>query len=76
IVINLLSQGGSGTLRIKNDGSSLPDSDKNKSGMGMHTMNYRARMIGGSLKVESGTQGVSITCVFPMTAGKYGRKST
>ena len=76
IVISLLSQGGSGTLRIENDGSSLPDSDKNKSGMGMHIMNYRARMIGGSLKVESGTQGVSITCLFPMTAGKYGRTST
>ena len=36
----------------------------------MHIMNYRARFIGGSLKVESGeNRGVAITCLFPLANG-------
>ena len=39
----------------------------NRSGMGMQIMNYRARMIGGSLTVQSGEMfGVTITCEFPL----------
>ena len=69
IGISLSARKGYGTLRIENDGSSLP-ADTNRSGMGMQIMNYRARMIGGSLKVESGgTCGVTITCLFPLPEG-------
>ena len=51
----------------ENDGSSLPENDANRSGMGMQIMNYRARMIGGSLKVETGgVAGVTVTCLFPL----------
>jgi len=35
--------------------------------MGLQIMNYRARMIGGSLKAESNEDcGVTITCSFPL----------
>ncbi|GAC1428239.1 MAG: hypothetical protein NVS1B11_07650 [Terriglobales bacterium] len=65
IMISLSSRNGCGTLKIENDGTSLQPST-NGSGMGMQIMNYRARMIGGSLKVESKDScGTSITCTFP-----------
>ena len=67
IEISLAARKGYGTLRIENDGSSLPENATNRSGMGMQIMNYRARMIGGSLTVQSsGISGVTITCQFPL----------
>jgi PAS domain S-box-containing protein len=68
IVIRLSGENEFGTLSIRNDGASLSDSRANESGMGMQIMNYRARMIGGSLRVESG-DGVTITCIFPTAIG-------
>jgi PAS domain S-box-containing protein len=60
-----------GTLKIENDGAPLPEASANGSGMGMQIMNYRARMIGGSLKVESvEKRGVTISCLFPLAKGK------
>jgi PAS domain S-box-containing protein len=67
IEISLSARRRYGTLKIENDGSRLPEDLMNQSGMGMQIMNYRARMIGGSLKVDSGeVVGVTITCVFPL----------
>ena len=67
IEISLSARKGNGTLRIENDGSSLPENAMNRSGMGMQIMHYRARMIGGSLTVRSGDMfGVTITCMFPL----------
>ena len=67
IVISLLAGNEYGALKIENDGMCLPGPAANGSGMGMRIMSYRARMIGGSLKVESrGAQGVTITCAFPL----------
>jgi len=66
IVISLHATGDRGTLSIENDGASLRESATN-SGMGLQIMNYRARMIGGSLRVESGKiHGITITCLFPL----------
>ncbi len=68
ITISLFAGTNFGTLKIANDGASLPEPDAKSSGMGMQIMNYRARMIGGSLNVESGeAHGVTITCLFPLT---------
>ncbi len=66
IMISLSAKRGSGTLQIKDDGSGLPESAASRSGMGIQIMNYRARMIGGSLKVETPPGGVTITCQFPL----------
>ena len=36
-------------------------------GMGLHLMNYRARMIGASLQIQPGeTGGTTVTCLFPI----------
>src|SRR5579862_8794928 len=67
IEISLSARRGYGTLRIQNDGCRLPENAMNHSGMGLQIMNYRARMIGGSLTVQpGGTFGVTITCEFPL----------
>jgi PAS domain S-box-containing protein len=67
IIISLHARDEHGTLRIENDGLDLPEPPSNGSGMGMQIMHYRARMIGGSLKVEKGgSRGIAITCRFPL----------
>jgi PAS domain S-box-containing protein len=69
VVISLFPCDDYGILKIENDGCSLPEPDPSGSGMGMQIMNYRARMVGGSLKVESGgIHGVTITCQFPLSS--------
>jgi PAS domain S-box-containing protein len=66
IVIRLSAGQEYGRLTIENDGVAMPEST-NGPGMGMQIMDYRARMIGGSLTVEGGgTSGVVISCVFPV----------
>jgi signal transduction histidine kinase len=73
IIISLFARNEYGTLKIENDGLGMREPSTNDSGMGMQIMNYRARMIGGSLKVESGgTRGITITCLFPLAKGKKG----
>jgi PAS domain S-box-containing protein len=68
VAVSLFSGDDYGTLKVENDGSSLRQPEANAHGMGMQIMNYRARMIGGSLKVESGgIHGVTITCKFPLS---------
>ncbi len=75
IIISLFARNEYGTLKIENDGLGMREPSTNDSGMGMQIMNYRARMIGGSLKVESGgTRGITITCLFPLAKGKKGLK--
>lgn len=72
ILISLIPGNGYGTLRIENDGTKLPEQPTGDSGLGMQIMKYRAGIIGGSLKVESGvSRGVTITCQFPLSRGGY-----
>jgi PAS domain S-box-containing protein len=67
IVISLSAKNGQGTLRIEDNGPGLPETPATNTGMGLQIMNYRARMIGGSLKVDSsGSHGTVITCEFPL----------
>jgi len=67
VIISLSAGHEYGTLKIENDGAGLPEPAAKGSGMGMQIMNYRARMIGGTLKVESGgVGGITITCQFPL----------
>ena len=70
IEISLSFENGYGTLCIQNDGTILPE-HSGSSGMGMQIMNYRARMIAGSLKVDSGPdRGVTVACNFPLAQEK------
>jgi signal transduction histidine kinase len=64
-----LSANGEGRLRVRDEGVGLPDAALRGDGSGLHTMAYRARLIGGSLEVGRRTPaGTTITCVFPLPA--------
>lgn len=66
IVISLFHGEEYDTLQIENDGARLSAPSINDPGMGLQIMSYRARMIGGSLKISSDEEyGVTITCRFP-----------
>jgi PAS domain S-box-containing protein len=50
-------------LTIKDDGIGLKRSSGNPQGMGLRTMDYRARVIGGTLSVQDGrTSGTTVVC--------------
>jgi PAS domain S-box-containing protein len=67
IRITLWAGNGNGALKVENDGKTLAETRASHSGMGMQIMNYRARMIGGSIRVDTReAQGVTITCLFPL----------
>jgi two-component system, LuxR family, sensor kinase FixL len=68
IVITLSAGNGHGTLVIEDDGPGVLEISANHSGMGLQIMNYRARIIGGLLKVQNGkSHGTAVTCTFPLT---------
>jgi two-component system, LuxR family, sensor kinase FixL len=53
-------------LTIEDDGKGLLAETEPSSGMGLHIMKHRARMIGGVLKVSNGANGgTRITCSWP-----------
>ncbi len=67
IVVGLSRNNSHGTLRIEDDGPGISEIPANNPGMGMQIMNYRARMIGGSLQVQkTGLRGTSVICQFPL----------
>jgi signal transduction histidine kinase len=67
IDISLACVGGSGRLHIRDNGVGLSEDDRNHDGIGLHTMDYRARAIGGSLTVaEHPGGGTVVACGFPL----------
>lgn len=53
------------TLTVNDDGIGFPTQLDRQSGMGLHIMNYRARMIGAALDVRRGARGGTIViCSF------------
>jgi signal transduction histidine kinase len=67
VVIELTLVGGGGALTIRDDGSGFDFASANRSGLGMRIMNDRARVIGGSLNVESSpNKGTIVRCLFPI----------
>jgi PAS domain S-box-containing protein len=54
-------------LNISDDGVGIPVVPRSAGGMGMHTMNYRARTIGGSLTIERAAGGgTTVACSAPV----------
>jgi signal transduction histidine kinase len=52
-------------LTVKDDGVGFPDHLQSSGGMGLHIMNYRAKMIGASLDIRRGAGGGTIVlCSF------------
>ncbi len=56
-------------LRIHDDGIGFSETDHDGAGMGVRIMNYRARIIGGTLEINSNLgDGTVVTCTVPRTA--------
>ena len=67
IVIGLSGKNGAGTLTIQDDGDGFPKKPASQPGVGLSIMNYRADMVGGSLKVQPNEErGITVTCMFPV----------
>jgi PAS domain S-box-containing protein len=67
IAIGLAGRNNAGTLTIRDDGSGLSKSPGTPPGIGLSIMDYRADIIGGSLRVQPNEdRGVSVTCLFPL----------
>lgn len=67
IRIGLVSTNGRGTLKIQDDGLGFETASSAHPGLGLRIMQYRAKMIGGSLEVNSHTgAGTTVSCIFPM----------
>lgn len=67
IVIRLAANDHQGALTIEDDGCGIRTGIPGNKGMGLHLMNYRARMVGGSLEVlRDPAGGTSVTCLFPV----------
>lgn len=58
---------GEGQLRIRDDGVGVSEEAGAADGVGMHTMAYRSRLIGGSLEVRRRSlRGTVVSCTFPI----------
>jgi PAS domain S-box-containing protein len=66
IVVGLRSGRKGIVLTITDDGVGLKNEEKRARGLGFHIMNYRARLIGGQLKIESPDKGgTCVACYLP-----------
>lgn len=66
ITIILNSSEASLHLAVADDGKGMRPSSNNAAGMGLRTMQYRARALGGELKIESNPgEGTVVSCEFP-----------
>jgi len=75
IEISLGSKDGLGLLSIKDNGVGMPEEAPTSGGIGLHTMAYRARLIGGSLEVRRrAPHGTAVTCAFPLSGIPDGRE--
>jgi PAS domain S-box-containing protein len=69
ILIRLYAGEREGTLIIKDDGTGIEKPLGPHAGVGMHIMNYRAGMIGGTLEIRrEQPRGTIVTCRFPVDA--------
>ena len=56
-------------LQVRDDGSGFEDEDVTDAGMGVRIMSYRARIIGGTLDINSALgEGTVVTCTLPRPA--------
>ena len=66
IVVTLRPDSDRFSLTIADDGCGFPAKPRPGKGMGLNIMDYRARIIGGTLKITPRPQGGTVvTCFFP-----------
>ncbi len=67
--IHLARQSGNIVLTVRDNGAGIPEQASKGTGMGLLTMNHRAQMIGGTLKIEPRTGGgTQVICSVPAPA--------
>lgn len=67
IEISLDSEAGKGLLSVRCNGVGIPYDSPEPHGIGLHTMTYRARLIGGSLEFRRRQpRGTTVSCAFPL----------
>lgn len=67
VVIALERNGETVSLRVSDEGVGLDPAMTKRGGMGLNTMNYRARVLGGRLEIHPNTPtGVVVTCTVDM----------
>jgi PAS domain S-box-containing protein len=67
ITIGLTAKGTTGTLTIRDDGTGFVKDPAKQPGVGLSIMDYRADMVGGSLKIQANEDhGITVTCTFPV----------
>jgi PAS domain S-box-containing protein len=68
--IQLRADGERGLLRIADDGGGFDPATLQGKGLGLRIMRYRAQMMAGSLRIDSGrARGTTVYCWFPVGAG-------
>jgi signal transduction histidine kinase len=67
LTVHLASTADQITLEVRDDGKWLNKKASPRSGMGMHIMDYRAQLIGGTFRCEGTERGTTITCHIPRT---------
>ncbi|HEY5914816.1 MAG TPA: PAS domain S-box protein [Verrucomicrobiae bacterium] len=65
IVVLLSLSGREIDLLIQDDGQGLKPAPEARTGMGLHIMDYRARSLGGRLRVNSDADGTTVSCRVP-----------
>jgi len=67
ILIHLSNTNGSWLLTVRDDGIGLPENMSEKDGMGLRIMQYRARIMDGTLSITNAEGGgVLVTCTAPV----------
>jgi len=67
IIVSLSSSADESTLKITNNGAEFPAGANAKGGLGLRIMEYRADMIGATLKIGSAKgKGTTVACTFKM----------
>jgi PAS domain S-box-containing protein len=67
VTIRLSAEEGHGILSIEDDGVGISPAAASHSGIGLHIMGYRAKMVGGSIEISrSARGGTVVTCSFPV----------
>ncbi len=74
ITITLVTENDQLTLAIRDNGVGLCPAAMDTSGMGLHIMHYRSRMIGAALRVERHPEGGTLVhCTLPQRGGRLRR---
>lgn len=68
LTIGLMCNDNAGVLSIRDNGVGLPEAAHESHGIGLHTMEFRAHLIGATLEVRRRNgQGTLVACTFPLS---------